>query len=245
MRSFLIALQFLTSIPLRIKKSVGDNELAGSMAYFPLAGFLIGTALALAYNILNLIFPHAVNCAFILILNVIITGGLHIDGFIDTFDGIASGGDKKRMLEIMREGRPGAVGIAAAILLFLSKYSLLVSLPNGTIEMSLIMMAGLSRWSFVISSALYPYARGSEGLGKRFIQGLRPKGIFIATATILIVTFLVFKSRVFILIPVILCAILAFNFYLCKKIGGITGDTLGALGEIIEVLSLAVSVILF
>lgn len=245
MKSFLIALQFLTSIPVRVGRSVAEGELAGSMAYFPLVGFLIGVILALAYNILNLIFPHPVNCAFILILNVMITGGLHIDGFIDTFDGIASGGDKNRMLEIMREGRPGAVGIAAAILLFLAKYSLLVSLPNGTVEMSLIMMAGLSRWSFVISAALYPYARDKEGLGEKFIRYLKPKGVIISTATILIVSVLVFRFRTFILIPVILCALLAFNSYMRKKVGGITGDTLGALGEIIEMISLAVCVILF
>ncbi len=82
------------------------------MAYFPLVGLLIGAALAISYKILILIFPHAVTCAFIMIINVVIAGGLHIDGFIDTFDAIASGADRKRMLEIMREGRPGAVGLA-------------------------------------------------------------------------------------------------------------------------------------
>lgn len=244
MRGFLIALQFLTSIPVKVKKTVGDKELAESMAYFPLAGLLVGTILALAYNILSLIFPHPVNCAFILILNIIITGGLHIDGFIDTIDGIASGGDRKKALEIMREGRLGAIGVAAAILLFLAKYSLLVSLPKGTIEISLIVMLGLSRWSFVISSALYPYARDGEGLGKKFIQGITLKEVLVSTITILIVALLVFKLRVFVLTPVICCVLLAFNFYMYKKIGGITGDTLGALGEIIEVLTLALAVVL-
>lgn len=244
MRGFLIALQFLTSIPVKVKKTVGDKELAESMAYFPLVGLLVGTILALVYNIFSLIFPHPVNCAFILILNIIITGGLHIDGFIDTIDGIASGGDRKKVLEIMREGRLGAIGVAAAILLFLAKYSLLVSLPKGTIEISLIVMLGLSRWSFVISSALYPCARDGEGLGKKFIQGIKLKEVLVSTITILIVALLVFKLHVFVLIPVICCAFLAFNFYMYKKIGGITGDTLGALGEIIEVLTLALAVVL-
>lgn len=244
MRSFLIALQFLTSIPLKIKKSVGDNELAGSMAYFPLAGLLIGAALALAYNILNLIFPHAVNCAFILILNVIITGGLHIDGFIDTFDGIASGGDRKRMLEIMREGRPGAIGIAAVVLLFLAKYSMLVSLPRGTVEVSLIAMTTLGRWSLVVSSALFPYAREGAGLGKRFIQGLGRKEGLIAGASALLVMIFIFKFKIFILIPVAAAILTGVNFYFYKKIGGITGDTLGALNEMVEVLTLALAVTL-
>lgn len=244
MRSFLIALQFLTSIPVKIKGKTTDKELAKSMAYFPLVGIVIGVTLALAYNIFNLIFPHPINCALILILNILLTGGLHIDGFIDTFDGIASRSDRKRTLEIMREGRPGAIGIAAAILLFLFKYSLLVALPKGTIEISLVTMTTLSRWSLVISSGLYPYARDGEGMGKRFIQGLSLKEGFISTAIALLISGLIFRLRTFILIPVICLALIGFNFSLYKKIGGITGDTLGALNELIEVLTLTVAVVL-
>ena len=89
MKGLLVALQFLTSIPVKIKGKITDKDLAGSMAYFPLAGLLVGALLALSYNILVLVFPHAVVCAFIMIINVMLCGGLHIDGFIDTFDAIA------------------------------------------------------------------------------------------------------------------------------------------------------------
>lgn len=244
MRFFLIALQFLTTVPVRLKDAVADKDLAKSMAYFPLVGLLVGTALALFYNILNLVFSDPVTCAFILILNAMITGGLHIDGFIDTFDGIASGGDKNKILEIMREGRPGAIGIAAAILLFLAKYSLLVSLPKGTVEVSLIAMMTLGRWSLVASSSLFPYAREGEGLGRRFIQSLSRKEGFIATLFALLVMVFVFKFKVLILIPVVAVLLIGFNFYFYKKIGGITGDTLGALNEVAEVLTLALAVVL-
>ncbi len=244
MRIFLIALQFLTTMPVRIKGPVTDRDLARSMAYFPLVGLLIGAALALFYNILNLVFPDAVTCAFIMILSAMITGGLHIDGFIDTFDGIASGADKKRILEIMREGRPGAIGIAAVVLLFLAKYSLLVSLPKGTVEVSLIAMTVLGRWSLVASSALFPYARQSEGLGGRFIRSLSRREGFISTVFALLVMVFIFKLKALILIPVIAVFLTGFNFYFYKKIGGITGDTLGALNEITEVLTLAFAVVL-
>ena len=175
MRNFLVAVQFLTSIPLKIRDHISDRDLSGSMAYFPAVGLLVGAALALSYNILILVFPHMVACAFLMILNVAISGGLHIDGFIDTFDAIASGADRKRMLEIMREGGPGAIWMAAVILLFIAKYSLLVSLPKGVLKASLIAMAVLSRMSFVVSSALYPYARDTEGLGKKFALRLAKK----------------------------------------------------------------------
>jgi len=244
MKRFFIALQFLTSLPIKIKTQIPDKELAKSMAYFPLIGFLMGLTLALAYNMFNLIFPHPINCALILILNIILTGGLHIDGFIDTFDGIASRGDKKEILRIMREGRPGAIGVSAAILLFLLKYSLLVSLPKEMIGASLVAMMTLSRWALVVSSGLYPYAREGEGLGKKFVQGLSLKEGFISTAVTLLIAFLIFKLRIFILVPIVFCALAGFNFYLYKKIGGITGDTLGALNEIVEVLTLALVVAL-
>jgi adenosylcobinamide-GDP ribazoletransferase len=244
MSGFLTALQFLTVIPVRPKSAATDRDLAGSMAYFPLVGLLIGAALALFYNILNLVFSDPVTCAFILILNAMITGGLHIDGLIDTFDGIASGAEKKRMLEIMREGRPGAIGIASAILLFLAKYSLLVSLPKGTVEVSLIAMTTLGRWSLVASCGLYPYARDGEGLGGRFIRGLTWKEGFASTAFALLVMAFIFRSKIFILIPIVAVLVVGFNLYFCRKIGGITGDTLGALNEITEVLTLALAVVL-
>lgn len=244
MRGFLIALQFLTSIPVKIKGAIGEKETASSMAFFPLVGLLIGAALALSYNILVYILPHAVVCAFILAINVALTGGLHIDGFIDTIDALASGADKKRMLEIMREGRPGAVGIAAAILLFLAQYSLLVSLPKGTIEASLITMAVLSRASFVVSSAIYPYAREGEGLGRRFAQRLGRKELWMAGLTALIVVAYIFKLSALLFILIVSAVILTFNGYIRGKVGGITGDTIGALGEIIETVSLALAVVL-
>lgn len=244
MRRFLIAVQFLTSIPVRIKGAVSDKDLAGSMAYFPVVGFFSGAALALSYAVLVSILPHAVTCAFIMIINVMISGALHIDGFIDTFDAIASGGDRKRMLEIMREGRPGAVGLASVVLLFLAKYSLLVSLPRGTVEVSLISMAVLSRGSFVFSSALYPYARDSEGLGGKFARRLAANDIAIAAVTLLTILSVIFRWKVFILLPAACCVMFFFDSYFYRRLGGITGDTMGALGEITEVIALALAVVL-
>lgn len=244
MKRFFIALQFLTSLPVKAKTQITDKELAKSMAYFPLVGLLIGVILALAYNMFNLIFPLQINCAFVLILNVLITGGLHIDGFIDTIDGVASRSDRERILEIMREGHPGALGITAAILLFLLKYSVLVSLSKGTVDISLIAMSTLSRWSLVLSSGLYPYAREGEGLGRKFIERLNIREGFISTAITLLISTLIFRFRTLILIPIVCCILVGFNFYFYKRIGGITGDTLGALNELMEVLILVLTSIL-
>lgn len=241
MRGFFRALQFLTILPVKLKDSATDTQMLESRAYFPLMGLFIGGILALGYEIFNLIFSHPVACAFTMILNAAITGGLHIDGFVDAFDAVFSGGDKEKMLSIMREGRPGALGIAAVMLLFIAKYSILVSLPAGTVEVSLIAMTMFGRWSLVFSSALYPYARDTQGLGGKFIGKLSRKGWFISTGCALLFSFFIFKFRIFILIPVLIIFAAGFNGYFRKKLGGITGDTLGALNETVEVLILALA----
>lgn len=245
MKGFLAALQFLTIIPVKLKVGVSDNEMSSSAAWFPAVGLIVGIFLAFAYEALIRIFPVPVVCAFVLTLSEIVTGGLHIDGFIDTMDGIASGADRKRMLEIMHEGKPGALGIAAVILLFLSKFSLLLSLPNGTAGISLVAMSVMSRASFVASAAFYPYAReGSEGLGKMFIGRVKRPAAIIAAVTLLAAVIFIFRIKAFILLPAVAAAFIACNLYFKRKLGGVTGDTIGAVGEVIEVIVLAIVVAL-
>ncbi|MFA5165502.1 MAG: adenosylcobinamide-GDP ribazoletransferase [Candidatus Omnitrophota bacterium] len=245
MKGFLAALQFLTIMPVRLKGGVSEKEMPSSAAWFPAVGLIVGILLAFAYDALSYIFPAPVVCAFVLTLSEVVTGGLHIDGFIDTMDGIASGADRKRMLEIMHEGRPGALGLAAVILLFLSKFSLLLSLPKGTVEISLVAMSVISRASFVASAVFYPYAReGSEGLGKMFIGRIKRPASAIAAVTLLATVLFIFRTRALILIPAVAAVFIACNLYFKKKLGGVTGDTIGAVGEVLEVIVLAIAVVL-
>ncbi|MFA5336500.1 MAG: adenosylcobinamide-GDP ribazoletransferase [Candidatus Omnitrophota bacterium] len=244
MKGFLVALQFLTILPVRLKAAVSDEDLSSSIAWFPAVGLIVGAVLAFSYAALSYLFPLPVVCAFVTALSALVSGGLHIDGFIDTVDGIASGADKKRMLEIMREGRPGALGLAAVVLLFLSKYALLISLPKGTVEVSLVAMSVLSRGSYVAASVFYPYAREGDGLGKRFIGKVKRGGAVMAALTLLVILAFIFRLNVLILMPVAAAVFLACNHYFMKKIGGLTGDTIGAVGEVIEVIVLAIAVVL-
>jgi adenosylcobinamide-GDP ribazoletransferase len=244
MRAFFTALQFLTILPAGSKGDVSEKDLSSSIAWFPAVGLIIGVLLALSYFALSYLFPLPVVCAFVLVLSVVITGGLHIDGFIDTVDGIASRADRKRMLEIMREGRPGALGLAAAILLFLSKLSLLLSLPKGTVEVSLVVMSVLSRSSFVAAGLFYPYARDGEGLGKKFLGRAVSRDTVIASLTFIAVIVFVFRLKTLILLAVVSAVFFAFNAYFMKKLGGLTGDTMGAVGEVMEVIALALAVVL-
>ena len=120
----------------------------------------------------------------------------------------------------------------------------LCQLPGTHLKAALIVMAVLSRTSFVVSSALYPYARETEGLGKKFAGRLAKKDITLALFTALAVFFIIYRFKAFVFIPAACCVILAFNSYFFRKFGGITGDTMGALGEIMEVTALALAILL-
>ena len=167
MKGFIIALQFMTRIPLFITIEMDNKDFGRSSRFFPLVGLVIGTILALAYYFANWFFPPLVLGALILILEIIITGGIHFDGFIDTMDGILSARPRERVFEIMKDSRVGAHGVTALLCLVLLKFSLLVSLSSSYILFILLLMPVLGRWAMVFCLAFFPYAK-PEGLGKIF-----------------------------------------------------------------------------
>jgi len=166
MKGLLCAIRFLTVFP--AGRSCGDRQdedMASCAAWFPVVGIITGCVLALSYDLLSCVLPLPAVCALVLVLSVIITGGMHADGFIDTADAVASGADRGRMLDIMREGKPGALGIAAAILLFLSKFAFMLSLRPAVAGLSLVAMSVIGKSSFAVSGVFYRYAREAGGLG--------------------------------------------------------------------------------
>jgi adenosylcobinamide-GDP ribazoletransferase len=236
-KSFLLALQFLTIIPVRIK-SVTDKALAHSMIYFPLIGLILAGILIAVYRLLNFLrFPDFASSAMLALSLIFLTGGMHLDGLSDTFDALFSGKPKAEMLKIIRDSHAGVMGILALISVILLKVSFLFSVGGMFKPAALILMCVFSRWAMVFSMSIFPYAR-EEGKAKVFIQGMTP-GIFVwATAVTLASIFLVGKiSGLFILG---ICALVTFAFgkIITRKLGGITGDTIGATCEITEIIVL-------
>ena len=235
MRHFLIALQFLT--PIRIGKAciVPDRDLAKSMAWFGLVGFLIGLVLAGACYTLRLFLPDMVVSAIIVLFMVAISGGLHIDGLADTFDGLAGGKDKTGVLRIMRDSNIGAIGAAAIFACLLIKFSSIYS-ANSPVK-ALILSSIFSRWAFVFSAVKWQ-AADYNGLGSKFIKYVGIKELLWPSLVISAAALFLFGVKSFILIPIVVLSISLFNNFIKNKIGGLTGDTLGAAGEFAEVLSL-------
>ncbi|MCX5678278.1 MAG: adenosylcobinamide-GDP ribazoletransferase [Candidatus Omnitrophica bacterium] len=237
MRSFLAALQFLTIVPIRTRQA-SESDLPLSMVYFPLVGLLIGLILIMAIGIamffgLNDI---AIN-SIIVVLLVLITGGLHLDGLADTFDAIASGKPKDEMLKIMRDPHIGTMGVLALLSALLLKLSFLFCMSGNGKIISIILMCVLSRWSMVMVMSIFPYAR-DRGKAKTFIEGINPRIVAIATLITIITVVMVAKFQGIVLFVLIGSASYLFAGSVARKIGGITGDTLGAVCELMEVVTL-------
>ncbi|MCX5698489.1 MAG: adenosylcobinamide-GDP ribazoletransferase [Candidatus Omnitrophica bacterium] len=233
MRSFLIALQFLTIFPVKIKSEIKNEEFGLSLLYFPFVGLAIGFGLS-SSAILFSFLPILVKGALILIVSVIITGGIHLDGFADTCDGFYGDKPKEKILEIMRDSRIGAIGAMGLILLLLLKFSLIVNLQGIILWKALIEMAVFSRWSQVLACGITPSAR-QEGKAKYFIEYSGQKILIIGGVfTIALFLLMAGLKGVFLFILPFLCVLL-FIQYIKRRIGGMTGDTIGAISEIAEV----------
>ena len=260
MKGFLLLLSFMTRIPMP-KIDYDEEKLGKSMKLFPLVGVVIGFILlffsiVFSYVLSNLSFSAFLPIIILVVIltDLISTGALHLDGLADTFDGIFSYRSKHKMLEIMKDSRLGSNGALALILYFLIKFVLLYSLlmeDQGETVFAVLTYPVVARLCSVISCASSPYARGS-GMGKTFVDNTKTCGLIVATVITLLYTigmlfmpFILFtnyslpmqfmiRSVLIIVIIVGLLALFAFAFskLIERKIGGITGDTLGALLEI-------------
>lgn len=237
MKSFLAALQFLTIFPIRIKK-ITLKQISRSVIYFPIAGLLLGMALWAANYLLTLArFDTLMSNIILVVMLIIATGGLHLDGLSDTSDALFSGRDKSKMLRIMRDPHVGAMGVLALGSALMLKTAFLSSVIIATKGQALMLMCVLSRYSMVMSLYCFPYAR-EEGKGKVFADGMNIK-IFIASTVItLVIAFMISGlAGLAILAVTALFGWLA-NLSITKKIGGITGDTIGAVSELSEIATL-------
>lgn len=242
-KSFLLALQFLSIIPLKIK-NVDDKSIARSLIYFPLAGLFLGLLLAGTLKVLLILHFPALSMSIILVVSLVIsTGGLHLDGLSDTADAFLSRKNKDKMLEIMRDSHAGVMGVLSIISVLLLKIAFLYSIAARFLPMALVLMCLLSRWAMVLPIYLFGYAR-TQGKAEAYIQGVDLKILLLSTGLTFacVVSFWQLKG-LYIFVIVASFTYLAARF-INKKLSGITGDTLGALCELNELVVLLIVFIL-
>ncbi len=233
MKDLFVALQFLTILPISITSKVEKESFGRALVWFPFVGALIGLALSLS-TFLFAILPQPVVAALIVGGSVIITGGIHLDGFADTCDGLYGFTTKERALEIMRDSRIGTMAAVGIVILLILKFSLFLSILQEIIWKYLVLMTVFSRYAQVLACFFSEYARDGDGKGRYFIEyaglgGLIAGGIFIVALFILLLGVKGLALFIVSLLPVF-----ALIHYIKVKIRGMTGDTIGAINEVAE-----------
>jgi adenosylcobinamide-GDP ribazoletransferase len=254
LHSLLEAIRFLTILPLPwLRKTPGDAQefttaITRAMGWFPLVGLLVG-ALAVPFGLLGDAFwGSALRGALVTTVLAVITSGLHLDGLSDTFDAVMSWRNRERMLEIMKDSRIGAMGAMALIVIMLLK-TLFVAQAGADWWMALPLACMLGRWADLYAIARYPPAR-EGGLGRSFHETLQPRAYQLATVSAVVLMALPAlwagpgDASAHLLRGAIAFALVwLVTAYLCRRwvrqLGGLTGDTYGALSEIGEVVALA------
>jgi adenosylcobinamide-GDP ribazoletransferase len=240
--SFLVAWQLLTAIPLG-RRDLTLGQPGRSMLWFPLIGLIIGVLLAASDFLLSRVWPPLPASALVLVVWVAITGGLHLDGFIDCCDGLLVAKPAEQRLEIMKDSRVGAFGVLGAVCLLLVKFAALVALPAAARWSWLLVVPTLSRWVMVWAAWRYPTAR-PDGFAVWFRQGLNWPHIVVAGGMALVVA-LAFRgiSGLIGFVTIWIFALL-FALWVRRRIPGLTGDAYGALNELSEVVGLLLAIAL-
>ena len=230
----LVAIQFLTRLPVPGNLSTSEEELGRASAFFPLVGVIVGGGAAAVFLMAQYTFPQSTCVLLAIIFAALITSGFHEDGLADTFDGFGGGWTKDRVLEIMRDSRIGTYGTLALIFLVLGKYNFLSLLPPRQIWRWLIVAHTASRWSILPLSALLPYAR-AEGQGKLVAKQIGPSALFIGSVTLLFTCLLLsWQAALAALFVTVLVTFLC-GLYFHVRLRGVTGDCLGAANQLSEV----------
>ena len=232
---FLIQLQFLTRIPVPFKVDFNESKLAKGIVLSPLVGLVIGLILFLLFTLFSFTGKFFISIIVVLIIETAITGGLHLDGLADTYDGIFSNRPRDKILEIMKDPSIGTNGTLALIFTFMLKTGFLFSLQHINIPFYLIVMPVMGRMNMTLSAGLSTYARKKKGLGESIIKntGIKEAVIAVVISTVITVIFIKTKGIAAAVSGIIFTIV--FTKYIFKKLGGSTGDTLGAVVELTEI----------
>ncbi|MGO8949817.1 MAG: adenosylcobinamide-GDP ribazoletransferase [Ktedonobacterales bacterium] len=256
-----LALQFLTILPVPGQRGTSNLspaaplDMSPALSWFPLVGALIGGGLALLDWALTPLLALPVRDAVLLFAAALITGMLHLDGFIDCCDALLGAHSVERRLEILRDSRVGAYGAIGAALLLIARFAALGQLSGSVRVLALVAAPLLGRWGMVYAVTRFPYAR-QQGLGSAF---QRKSGYLLAATAVAISLLGVAAGVVALLVRggaqrpatevaelagllalTALLVTLAFTAWASRRLGGgLTGDTYGAVNELVELAVLA------
>ena len=226
--SLIEAFAFLTILPVG---RVTSGQPGRSFAFYPIVGLVIGASVALVASIRFL--PPDLTTFVALLIWVVLTGGLHLDGFADSCDGLLATVTPERRLEIMKDPRTGSWAVVGLVLLLLGKWIALRSVP----PLWLILPPIMGRWAMVLAVARFPRARTS-GLAVYYRDGFGRNQVISSTIMAVLAAMLFGWRGVLLLALTVLIVVIVAGWMAKRLGGGLTGDSYGALCELVELLSL-------
>lgn len=237
MNALLIAVSFLTRIPVRTRKAVAASDVARSAGFFPGVGAALGFICWLVAALLKGHFPPLLIAGVIVLLDAVLTGGLHLDGLADSADGFGGGRNPEQVLNIMHDhciGSFGGIALAVCIVVKVAAYAALLERDDSI--RGLVIAPMLGRLSTLILTASFRYA----GMRPSVTVGMGKIELAIGTALTVSVIALLFSLQALIAVVAVVVVTICFGLYCRRRVGGITGDTLGANVEFSECASLLV-----
>jgi adenosylcobinamide-GDP ribazoletransferase len=231
--SFRLAASFLTILPLGPREPAAPESVAESFAYFPIVGFAIGVALCIEDWLLAFLFGHALRSGLIVLSLAVLTGAVHLDALADTADALGAGRNRERALEILRDSAIGSFGAIALIFVLGLKVIALASIGGFPRYAALFVAPGLGRWAMVAVSWRLEYLR-SAGAGSALLAAGGGRNFAFASAVSIVAAAIAASSRTLgACVAAVVLAILMRAFYK-RWLSGVTGDLIGAAGEIAE-----------
>ncbi|NLE23705.1 MAG: adenosylcobinamide-GDP ribazoletransferase [Actinobacteria bacterium] len=247
-RRLTLAVTFLTGVPLKVEGDVDPGDLWGSMGWYPLVGLAMGLAAWAVYAGLVSCLPGLVAAALVIILLALLTRGLHLDGLMDTADGVLSGAPRERALEIMKDHNVGAMGVAAAVLLLVLKIVALGALTRADAAAPLLAGWCAARTLPALDVYWWPYARPA-GTGEAFTRDRTPGPLQLAGGLLLAGVVVAGLAGLWagaagswyaglVVAAVAMGVALGVQAAVAKRLGGQTGDVYGMGIELAEAAAL-------
>jgi adenosylcobinamide-GDP ribazoletransferase len=235
--AFFVALQFLTHLPTPAGLPVAGPALGRALGWFPVVGLLLGALLALADLLLSAVLPRSLVDVFLLALLAALTGGLHLDGFMDTCDGLFSLRSPAERLAIFRDSRVGSFGVVGAASLLLVQWAALGALPPAQRAAMLLVTLALARWAMAYAIVAFPYGR-EQGLGRAFKEHAGGRALAAATLAAGLAAAALLGVAGLAALALAATTTWLFARYCLGRLPGLTGDTYGALNELVQALLL-------
>jgi adenosylcobinamide-GDP ribazoletransferase len=234
-----LAAGFLTILPVLPRSGAAPEALAASFGWFPLIGFALGAVLVAENFLLTPLFGDALAAILLVLTLTVLTGAVHLDALADTADALGAGSDRRRALEIMRDSRIGSFGAVAIVFFLALEMVALATMGEARRGAALWLAPGLARWAMMAVSWRLDYLR-AEGAGTALLGSSDDRNLALASAIAAIAALPILSLRVMAAYLVATAVVVALRAAYRRWLGGVTGDLIGAAGELIEVAALLV-----